>query len=284
MGSGRLIPRTVMAMLPAVFAPPSGAAGSRCCAASKRLRAVPLSRSRLRAQASPLSSPAAPRLAAADVTLLACAAGAAAAARHARGRSRRAAGPSVISRRVVSQVLDLPVREAPVKTDVAVPGAELAEETRIRRADQYRLLLFTELTLCFTDTDGDEIRIQKDGLAINEYVNGKIDVRGMTYFSIDVAAGTYRDPAGHGRFRAGEDVQELVRKRDSIFIDREFMARCLITVCLLKEADAYQVMMRARTDGIAVVGTYQLETAEAYCEGLKAKGLSADIIPVDNGE
>mmetsp|Transcript_6877 Transcript_6877/g.14180 ORF Transcript_6877/g.14180 Transcript_6877/m.14180 type:complete len:263 (-) Transcript_6877:90-878(-) len=255
--------------------PCSGAAGSKHGAASSRQPAPRWSRPPK--QVGPPSFAAVVHVAAADLALLTCAA---VAAGTTRGRRRRAVRRSLVSRRVVA----LPVREASVKTAVAIPGAKAEEETRQRRADQYRLLLFSELTISFTDTDGDHIRIQKDGVCINEYVNGSLDVRNMAYFRIDASARTYRDPGGHGRFRAEENVQELVRKRDLMFMDREFVARCLITVCLLKEADAYQVMMKAHTDGFAVVGTYQFETAEAYCEGLKAKGLSADIIPVDNSE
>ena len=69
-----------------------------------------------------------------------------------------------------------------------------------------------------------------------------------------------------------------------------------MTICLLKEGDAYQVMMKAHKEGVAVVGTYAFETAEAgascqfhdvseaYCESLKAQGLSVDIIPVDKND
>ena len=56
-----------------------------------------------------------------------------------------------------------------------------------------------------------------------------------------------------------------------------------MTICLLKEGDAYQVlllstqyarllgpmlqvMMKAHKEGVAVVGTYSFETAEAGCE------------------
>jgi len=173
------------------------------------------------------------------------------------------------------------VREAPATATLTAPGAELQEQTRQRRADQYRLLLFSELTLSFTDTDGDHIRLQKDGIDINEYVNGKLDVRSMEFFHIDTIARTYRDDGGHGTFRPEEDVETLVRKRDLMFMDREFTARCLMTVCSLRESAAYQVMMTAHTQGFAVVGTYTFEAAEAYCDGLKAKGLSADIVPVD---
>lgn len=54
-----------------------------------------------------------------------------------------------------------------------------------------------------------------------------------------------------------------------------------MTVCGLSESNAYQVMMRAHQEGLAVVGTYDFETAETYCSGLKGKGLSADIVPVE---
>lgn len=173
----------------------------------------------------------------------------------------------------------------------------------------------------------------------------------MEYFDIYEQARTYHDPTGRGSFRASEDVAGLVRKRDLMFMARDFVAKSLMTVCGLKESNAYQVgpmaerdgehgigltylngltfgiyriiiinifgifsydginkdlatvhcvsvykcwirlhhtslhvfqvMMKAHTEGVAVVGTYDFETAETYCAGLKAKGLSADIIPVE---
>eukprot|EP00401_Gymnodinium_catenatum_P056530 CAMPEP_0117507364 /NCGR_PEP_ID=MMETSP0784-20121206/26385_1 /TAXON_ID=39447 /ORGANISM="" /LENGTH=198 /DNA_ID=CAMNT_0005302865 /DNA_START=52 /DNA_END=648 /DNA_ORIENTATION=+ len=115
--------------------------------------------------------------------------------------------------RVARRAVELPVKEPPVKTTVAIPGAKVVEETKQKKADQYKLLLFN-------------------------------------------------DPLNK----------------------REFVARCLMTICLLKEGDAYQVMMKAHRENVAVVGTYQFETAEAYCEGLKAKGLNVDIVPVDGDE
>lgn len=105
------------------------------------------------------------------------------------------------------------MKEPPVKTTVAIPGAKIQEETRQKKADQYKLLLFN-------------------------------------------------DPLNK----------------------REFVARCLMTICLLKESDSYRVMMKAHTDGVAVVGTYAFETAEAYCEGLRVKGLTVDISAVDRDE
>ncbi len=162
----------------------------------------------------------------------------------------------------------------------------------------------------------------------------------MEYFDIYEQARTYHDPTGRGAFRASEDVAGLVRKRDLMFMARDFVAKSLMTVCGLTESNAYQVgpmverdgehgmeltykwfdiphlfvifwcginknlvallgckcwirlhhvtslhvfqvMMKAHTEGVAVVGTYDFETAETYCAGLKAKGLSADIIPVE---
>ncbi|CAE7465871.1 clpS [Symbiodinium natans] len=179
----------------------------------------------------------------------------------------------------------MPVRETSTQTptfSVSVP--RLQDQARQKRADRYRLLVFTEVLLSFTDTDGDNIRLQKEGVAINEYVNDRLEIRRMQYFDIDVKARSYHDPTGRGWFRSTEDVQALVRKRDLMFLERDFLARCLMTVCGLKESSAYQVMMKAHTEGTAVVGTYDFETAEMYCAGLKAKGLSADILPVEDGD
>ena len=109
----------------------------------------------------------------------------------------------IIGMMIIIAIMSLPTRKAEVAipTVVVFPGYKAAEQTRQRRADQYRLLLFSEQVLlvslllpemlaivvtivmciaitvirgyclqglCFTDTDGDEIRIQKDGPLINE--------------------------------------------------------------------------------------------------------------------
>mmetsp|Transcript_21571 Transcript_21571/g.62488 ORF Transcript_21571/g.62488 Transcript_21571/m.62488 type:complete len:207 (+) Transcript_21571:90-710(+) len=159
-------------------------------------------------QAVRLMTPSWAALATGAVAAAACRAGPGARGRGGPWPSRRSMRETVARR-----ALELPVKEPPVKTTVAIPGANLKEETKQKRADQYRLLLFN-------------------------------------------------DPLNK----------------------REFVARCLMTICLLKEGDSYQVMMKAHKEGVAVIGTYQFETAEAYCEGLKAKGLSVDIIPVDKDE
>mmetsp|Transcript_36778 Transcript_36778/g.83206 ORF Transcript_36778/g.83206 Transcript_36778/m.83206 type:complete len:195 (-) Transcript_36778:165-749(-) len=161
------------------------------------------------AGAAPLDAPPQAAALASTVAWLALAAGAAGARRWHKFSSSSGRRSTATRRRAV----ELPVKEAPVETTVAIPGAKVSEESKQKRADQYRLLLFN-------------------------------------------------DPLNK----------------------REFVARCLITIALLKESDAYQVMMKAHTEGVAVVGTYQFETAEAYCEGLKAKGLAVDIIPVDGDD
>eukprot|EP00929_Paragymnodinium_shiwhaense_P055693 TRINITY_DN27895_c0_g2_i1.p1 TRINITY_DN27895_c0_g2~~TRINITY_DN27895_c0_g2_i1.p1 ORF type:complete len:209 (-),score=54.54 TRINITY_DN27895_c0_g2_i1:394-1020(-) len=115
--------------------------------------------------------------------------------------------------RVRRRVVELPTKEPEIKTTVAIPGAKIEEEEKIKRADEYRLLLFN-------------------------------------------------DPMNK----------------------REYVSRCLMTITLLKESDSYHVMMKAHTEGVAVVGTYPFETAEAYCVALRAKGLTVDIIPKDGDD
>eukprot|EP00438_Fugacium_kawagutii_P029501 Skav222727 [mRNA] locus=scaffold2390:177571:182159:+ [translate_table: standard] len=112
-----------------------------------------------------------------------------------------ATASSCIQRRLQRRAVEAPT--------VAIPSATVEEETRQKRADQYRLLLFTELLMSFTDTES-------------------------------------RPHSDYSRscFRASENVSELVRKKDLMFIERDFVARCLMTVCGLRESNAYQVFRR----------------------------------------
>lgn len=57
------------------------------------------------------------------------------------------------------------------------------------------------------------------------YVNDQLEIRNMQYFDIDLRARSYHDPTGRGRFRPPEDVEALVRKRDLMFLERDFLAR-----------------------------------------------------------
>mmetsp|Transcript_7973 Transcript_7973/g.10196 ORF Transcript_7973/g.10196 Transcript_7973/m.10196 type:complete len:158 (-) Transcript_7973:414-887(-) len=62
---------------------------------------------------------------------------------------------------------------------------------------------------------------------------------------------------------------------------REHVARCLVQVTGLSEIAAYQTMMQAHQNGIAVVGRWYHEQAEMYFEALKKNGIVCDLIPVE---
>jgi ATP-dependent Clp protease adaptor protein ClpS len=63
---------------------------------------------------------------------------------------------------------------------------------------------------------------------------------------------------------------------------REFVARCLVQVAGLSEMAAYQTMMQAHHNGLAVVGRYPYERAEMYHEALKTNGILCDLVEVDS--
>ena len=63
---------------------------------------------------------------------------------------------------------------------------------------------------------------------------------------------------------------------------REFVARCLVQVAGLSEMAAYQTMMQAHHNGLAVVGRYPYERAEMYHEQLKTNGIMNDLVEVDS--
>lgn len=63
---------------------------------------------------------------------------------------------------------------------------------------------------------------------------------------------------------------------------REFVAMCLAKVCGLSDGQAYQVMMQAHRNGVAVVGRYDFERAELYRDTLVGEGLVCDMVPVED--
>lgn len=63
---------------------------------------------------------------------------------------------------------------------------------------------------------------------------------------------------------------------------REFVARCLVQIVGQSEITAYQTMMQAHQNGVAVVGRYVYEIAEMYYGALKKNGIICDIVPVDD--
>jgi ATP-dependent Clp protease adaptor protein ClpS len=62
---------------------------------------------------------------------------------------------------------------------------------------------------------------------------------------------------------------------------REFVARCLVQIVGHSELTAYQTMMQAHQNGIAVVGIYRYEIAEMYYGELTKNGIVCDLVPVE---
>jgi len=62
---------------------------------------------------------------------------------------------------------------------------------------------------------------------------------------------------------------------------REHVARSLVQVTGMSEMVAYQTMMQAHQNGIAVVGRWVYEVAEMYHDALRKNGIVCDIVPVD---
>ena len=61
------------------------------------------------------------------------------------------------------------------------------------------------------------------------------------------------------------------------------MARVLVgSVDGLTQADAYVIMQKAHKQGMAVVGIWVFEVAEAYCDKLKGGGLIASVTEEDD--
>lgn len=62
---------------------------------------------------------------------------------------------------------------------------------------------------------------------------------------------------------------------------REYVARVLVQVVGMPEGDAYEIMTMAHKNGMALVGIWHLELAEAYSDTLKARGLISEVFPVE---
>ena len=63
---------------------------------------------------------------------------------------------------------------------------------------------------------------------------------------------------------------------------REYVARVLCgSIPGLSQADAYLVMQKAHKNGMAVVGVWVFEMAEAYCDKLKSGGLISSVAEED---
>lgn len=88
-----------------------------------------------------------------------------------------------------------------------------------------------------------------------------------------------RDPTRE-RKQEGNEAWEVRIYNDGLNT-REHVARSLVQVTGLSEVVAYQTMMHAHKNGIAVVGRWAFEVAEMYHEELKKNGIVCDIVPVE---
>ena len=102
-------------------------------------------------------------------------------------------------------------------------------------------------------------------------------------------------PAAPAKKRSSEAQRSPTKERKSVGSEawevriyndgvntREFVARCLVQVAGLSEVAAYQTMMTAHHNGLAVVGRYPYERAEMYHEALKTNGILCDLVEVDS--
>mmetsp|Transcript_56373 Transcript_56373/g.146538 ORF Transcript_56373/g.146538 Transcript_56373/m.146538 type:complete len:379 (+) Transcript_56373:64-1200(+) len=73
---------------------------------------------------------------------------------------------------------------------------------------------------CFTDENFDEVKFRLEGTDVNMYVNGIVEIRGLTGpsdIAIDTMSRTYRVQAKTGIFRQQEDLSELQKQVDRLF-------------------------------------------------------------------
>lgn len=71
-----------------------------------------------------------------------------------------------------------------------------------------------------------------------------------------------------------------IRLLNDPFNKREFVARCLNTVCGKSDSESYEIMMEAHSNGMGVVGRYMFEIAELYYTRLQEAGLLVQIVPM----
>ena len=73
-----------------------------------------------------------------------------------------------------------------------------------------------------------------------------------------------------------------IRLFNDPFNKREFVARCLATICGKSDTESYQIMMEAHNNGMGVIGRYLFEVAELYYKSLQDNGLLVDMVPVED--
>jgi ATP-dependent Clp protease adaptor protein ClpS len=83
------------------------------------------------------------------------------------------------------------------------------------------------------------------------------------------------------RVRQGSEAWEVRIYNDGLNT-REHVSRSLVQVTGMSEMGAYQTMMQAHQNGIAVVGRWAYEVAEMYHDALRKNGIVCDLVPVDD--
>ena len=114
------------------------------------------------------------------------------------------------------------------------------------------------------------------GATVSQLYNGPAVLdRPETIEEVDIDKDTHREN------KLGGEGWEI-RLFNDPFNKREFVARCLATICGKSDTESYQIMMEAHNNGMGVVGRYQFEIAELYYNSLRENGLSVDMVPVDD--
>jgi ATP-dependent Clp protease adapter protein ClpS len=112
-----------------------------------------------------------------------------------------------------------------------------------------------------------------------------------TLASTDEGTTTIERPETMDKVKDEEKVQKdeklgsegwMVRLYNDPMNKREFVARCLTEICGLSDGTAYDTMMQAHLNGLAVIGRYMYERAEMYYTSLQEHGLLVDMIPIED--
>eukprot|EP00980_Cylindrotheca_fusiformis_P003333 scaffold746_cov123-Cylindrotheca_fusiformis.AAC.21 len=161
-------------------------------------------------------------------------------------------------------------------------GARYCHQTRVPTMKSYfvlaLLLSFLSSTFAFTHASVQFPKVS-GGARLGKLSAGPAVLdRPETVEKVDEKVGkddaTERDPRNDS---GGWEI----RLFNDPFNKREFVARCLSTICGKSDSESYQIMMEAHSNGMGVVGRYMFEIAELYHGSLQENGLMVDMVPVE---
>lgn len=69
----------------------------------------------------------------------------------------------------------------------------------------------------FTDTDGDVVKMKREGSHVAQYLNGELLIENLTFLKVDKKARTYLNDSIHGTFGQDEDLDSIIALRDALF-------------------------------------------------------------------